>query len=130
MMKSGTRLRDVFKMAAVPLLATTVALAGSYGFTQATRQEFEGVKITQTESRFMRKGDGLGIHKTIYKTEQGDFQNTWSPLHGKFSNGEMEAQLKVGETYDITVVGLHIPVLGKYPNAISVKPSTPKPPGK
>lgn len=129
-MKPDTRLRDVFRKSAIPLLAATVALSGSYGLTQATRQEFEGVKITQTESRFMRKGDGIGIYKTIYKTEQGDFQNTWSPIHGKLSNSEMEAQLKVGETYDVTVVGLNIPALGMYPNAISVKPSTPKPPGK
>lgn len=78
----------------------------------------------------MRKGDGFGITKTTYQTEQGEFQNTWSPLNGKFSSSAIEGQLKVGETYDITVVGLNVPTLGWYQNIISAKPAVPKPPSR
>ncbi len=129
-MKPGTRLRDVFKMAAIPLLSVTVALGASYGINAATKQEIDGVKISQTESRFMRKGDGFGFTKTTYKTEQGEFQNTGSPLNGKFGTSAMEGQLKVGETYDITVVGMNVPALGWYPNIIAAKPVAPKPPSR
>ena len=129
-MKSGTRLREAFKKVAVPVLSVAVALGASYGINAGTKQELEGVKISQTESRYMRKGDGFGFTKTTYQTAQGEFQNTWSPLNGKFSSSEIEAKIKVGETYDITVVGLNVPTLGWYPNIISAKPAAPKPPSR
>lgn len=129
-MKPDTRLRDIFKMAAIPLLSVSVALGAGYGVNAVTRQEIDGVKISQMESRFMRKGDGFGFTKTTYKTEQGEFQNTWSPLNGKFSTSAIEGQLKVGETYDITVVGMNVPSLGWYPNIIAAKPAAPKPPSR
>lgn len=126
----GTRLRDVFKKVAVPAIAVTVALTGNVVYNAATRQELQGVTVNQTDSSFMRKGEGFGFTKTVYKTDQGDFKNTWSPVQGKFSSSEIESQLKVGGTYDLTVTGVRIAALGMYPNIISAKPSAPKPPGK
>lgn len=121
------RLRDIFKAAAIPLLAATVVLGGHVTYNVVTRQEMQ-VTVSQVESRLMRKNEGFGFTKTVYQTEQGPLKNTLSPLNSKFSRGPIEEIIKEGETYNVTTVGISIPSLGVYPNIIKATPV--KPPGR
>lgn len=49
------------------------------------------------------------------------FQNTDLLLRGKFDSSNIQSSLKVGNTYEITVVGFRFPLFSKYENIISVK---------
>jgi|GEM_PF-1644732 len=120
-------LRDIFKAAAMPLLAVSVALGANVTYNVVTRQEMQ-VTVAQVESRLMRKNEGFGFTKSVYVTEHGILKNALSPLNGKFSRGPIDALMKEGETYNVTTVGLSIPSLGVYPNIIKATPV--KPPGK
>ncbi|HEX2753415.1 MAG TPA: hypothetical protein VHP34_10020 [Alphaproteobacteria bacterium] len=130
-MKAGKtdsiRLRDIFKAAAIPLLAASVIIGGNVTYNVVTRQEMQ-VTVSQVESRLMRKNEGFGFTKSVYQTEQGPLTNTLSPLNSKFSRGPIEEQIKEGGTYNVTTVGVSIPALRIYPNIISA--TQVKPPGR
>lgn len=49
------------------------------------------------------------------------FQNTDNILRGKVNSSNMQGQLKVGNTYEITVIGYRVPLLNMYENIIKMK---------
>ena len=67
--------------------------------------------------------------KYLVFTEDSDgntyvFENTDSLLRGKFDSSDVQGQLKVGNTYKITVVGYRIPFLSAYQNIIAFEEIT------
>lgn len=48
------------------------------------------------------------------------FENTDCLLRFKFNSSNIQGELKVGETYTITVVGYRVPILSMYENIIKV----------
>lgn len=57
----------------------------------------------------------------VYTEECGTFSNEDSMLRGKFSSGDVQGSLKVGETYTLTVVGPRIPFMSTFPNILEVR---------
>lgn len=53
------------------------------------------------------------------------FENVDTIFRGKFNSSNIQGQLKVGEKYNITVVGYRVPLLSMYQNIIKVEDATP-----
>lgn len=53
-------------------------------------------------------------------TQHGVFQNTDSLLKGKFNSVYLNNKLKIGSSYNLTVVGFQIPLFDIHPNIIRV----------
>lgn len=47
------------------------------------------------------------------------FENTDSLLRGKFDSSNVYAEIEIGKTYEVTVVGYRIPILSEYENIIA-----------
>ena len=106
--------------------AGAFVVAAGFGIYANTVETDLQVTVQGTHQSLLHKGEGFGFTKTVYETDKGEFANTLSMWNGKFSRGEMEDQIKVGQTYNITVQGISMPFIGKYPNIISATP-VPKP---
>jgi len=63
--------------------------------------------------------DSCGI--TLILTDIGIFKNMDSAAHGKFNSTSLYKKIKIGRCYIFRVVGQSIPLLGHYPNIISIK---------
>lgn len=55
-------------------------------------------------------------------TSAGTFKNTDELLFGKFNSSDIYGQIIIGNKYELTTVGLRIPILSEYPNIIEIKP--------
>lgn len=55
-------------------------------------------------------------------TDVGTFKNTDELLFGKFNSSDIYGQIIIGNKYELTTVGLRIPILSEYPNIIEIKP--------
>lgn len=49
------------------------------------------------------------------------FENSDSLLRGKWDSSNLQGELKIGSTYEITVVGYRVPLFSWYENIISIK---------
>lgn len=49
------------------------------------------------------------------------YQNVDAPIRGKWDSSTMQANLKIGETYELTLVGYRIPFVSSYENIIDYK---------
>ena len=49
------------------------------------------------------------------------FENTDNIFRGKFDSSNIQGELKIGSTYNITVVGYRIPFLSMYQNIIEIE---------
>lgn len=65
------------------------------------------------ESKYLIFGDSDAEEDLI-------FENTDTLLRGKFNSSNIYSKLKVGNTYEITVVGYRIPLISCYENIIKV----------
>lgn len=52
------------------------------------------------------------------------FENSDSLLRGKWDSSNLQGELKIGNTYEITVVGYRVPLFSWYENIISAKEIT------
>lgn len=128
--KPSLFLRPAFQKAVLTVAMMTAAggvvWENSYG-----TQEHMQITITGEHQAWLRKGEGFGLHKTVYETDKGEFSNTTNMLVGKFSRAAIANELKVGQTYDVTVNGFSMPFLGKYKNIIAATPvPAPKKPAR
>ncbi|MDE1151545.1 MAG: hypothetical protein PW788_03325 [Micavibrio sp.] len=121
-MKPKNYLSKIF----TPVAAVTLVAAAAFGVYKVNSTEDLQVTVQGTHESLLHKGEGFGFTKTVYETDKGEFANTLSPWNGKFSRDDIENTIQVGKTYDVTVQGLSVPMLGYYPNILSAKPVTPK----
>lgn len=73
---------------------------------------------TVTDKGIKRADD---TDKYLIYTDIGTFENTDEWLCGKFNSSDIYGMIKVGDTYEFTVIGFRIPFLSAYQNIIEVK---------
>ena len=49
------------------------------------------------------------------------FENTDKWIRFKFTSSDIQGQLKIGHRYEVTVIGIRLPILSTYENIIKVK---------
>lgn len=67
-----------------------------------------------------------GSEKYLVFTEDSDgnvmvFENSDSLLRWKWDSSNLQGELKIGNTYEVTVVGYRVPLFSWYENIISIK---------
>ncbi len=86
---------------------------------------FNDAEYTVTVVRVERENyNEPGEHLIYCEAADGTaivFENTDEWLRGKFNSSDFYAQIKEGETYTFTVVGVRIPFLSLYQNIIEIK---------
>lgn len=70
---------------------------------------------TVTDKGIKRADD---TDKYLIYTDIGTFENTDEWLCGKFNSSDIYGRIKIGDTYEFTVIGFRIPFLSKYQNII------------
>lgn len=79
--------------------------------------------VTITDKEVKRSGDD-DKYIVFGETKDGEavvFQNTDILTRFKFDSSDIQAKLKVGNTYELTTVGFRITLFSKYPNIIDMK---------
>jgi hypothetical protein len=127
MAKEKGSLRRLFDRAAAPLLLAGVLLGGGAVAYQDMVPHHMQVTVTGTSWALLNDDEGVGLTKTIYKTDKGDLTNVINPWMGKFTRGGIADKIEVGKTYDVKVQGISAPWFGYYPNILSAKPVPPAP---
>lgn len=127
MAKDKLPLRKIFVRATAGVLAIGVIGGVAYPLYKQVDQTPMRITVTDTHTRLLGKGEGFGVHKTVYETDKGSFSNTTNWLAGKFSRGDIEKQIQVGKTYDVTVTGVDLPFFNSYRNIISAREVPPGP---
>jgi len=113
---------DRFIKVVIALVIIAVIIFGiggcCYSFNDST------YTITVTDKERVNKGDD-SKYLVYCDVVDGDkdivFENTDNFLRGKFNSSNIQAHLKVGKTYEVTVVGFRFPIFSAYQNIISVK---------
>jgi hypothetical protein len=104
-------------------LVFVVIIVGIIGLTVATSFNDHKFTITVTDKERVNSDDSSKY--LIFgdsKTEEGlVFENTDALLRGKFNSSNIYSKLKVGNTYEITVVGYRVPFLSWYENIIDIQ---------
>ena len=91
-----------------------LALGGSLLY----RSTAETVEITVIEKERVISNDAS---KYLIFTEDEVFENTDTFVFLKFNSSDLHRDLRVDETYTVTVVGWRIPVLSLYRNIIRIE---------
>ena len=68
--------------------------------------------------------DGNGTVSTdfmIYTTDNKVYKNDNTLFYWKWHSAELQSQIEKGKTYQATVNGLRIGILGTYPNILKIK---------
>ena len=78
--------------------------------------------ITVTDKEVKRSGESYQ-YLIFSETEDGVrvFKNTDALIVFKFNSSDIQAKLKVGETYKVETIGFRVPFLSMYENITSVK---------
>ena len=80
-------LKRAFQKAALALgLAGVVAGVGTIAYQDLVPQT-ERVTVTGTSWALLNDDEGVGITKTVYKTDKGQLTNVINPWMGKFTRG-------------------------------------------
>jgi hypothetical protein len=104
-------------------LVIAVMVVAIIGLSALTSFNDHTYTITVTDKERVNDGDSskyLVFGDT--DTEEGlVFQNTDELLRGKFNSSNVYSKLKVGNTYEITVVGYRVPFMSWYENIINIQ---------
>ncbi len=85
-----------------------------------TNKSERDVTVHVYDKRPLHSGhDSHGI--TLVLTDAGIFKNMDSAAHDKFNSVFLYKKIKIGRCYIFRVVGQSIPLLGHYPNIVSIK---------
>ena len=80
------------------------------------------ITITDKDRITQRSGDTVTSKYLVFgDDEDGNslvFENTDVLLRLKFNSSNIQGKLKVGKTYDVTVIGFRIPIFSAYENII------------
>lgn len=77
--------------------------------------------IEVADKERVNSGDS-GKYLIYGRSDDGEtlvFENTDALLRGKFNSSNVYAEIEIGKTYEVTVVGYRIPILSEYENIIA-----------
>ena len=112
---------EIISSVLVIAIAIFFSLAASFNDTEYTvtvTDKERVVKISSDESNSSSK------YLVFTEDAQGEtivFENTDNIFRGKFNSSTFQGQLKIGNTYRITVVGYRVPFLSMYQNIIAIE---------
>lgn len=76
---------------------------------------------TVTDKERIVDKDNTSKYLIFTETEGGKvvvFENTDSFFRGKFDSSDIQGSIKIGKTYDFTVIGYRIPLFSTYENIV------------
>ena len=85
---------------------------------------FNDTKYTVTITDKERTHSGSEKYLVFTEDENGNvmvFENADSLLRWKWDSSDLQGELKIGSTYEVTVVGYRVPIFSWYENIISIK---------
>lgn len=101
-----------------------VAVFAIFGFsTYVVGFNDHTATITVTDKERINK-DNDSYYLVFGEDENGNgvvYKNVDAIIRGKWDSSTMQANLKIGETYEVVLVGYRIPLFSSYENIISVK---------
>ncbi len=99
----------------VILMAIGITAASSFNDTEYTVTVTDKERVVQNDSSY---------YLVFTEDENGEvlvFENTDNIFRGKFESSNIQGELKIGCTYNITVVGYRVPFLTMYQNIIEIE---------
>lgn len=112
-----------FAMFAVSIVM--IIFAVGYGVWFGFMTAFNDHESTFTVTDKERVNDSNSSYYLVFgEDETGNavvYKNTDEFLRGKWDSSTMQAELEVGETYDVVLVGYRIPFLSMYENILEIK---------
>lgn len=99
-----------------------IAVLGGGGFITLAKAHHNErtIECTVTEKDRSANRDG-GSNYRVYTEECGVFVNEDSFLRGKFDSADIQAEIKVGNTYELTVAGPRFGLFSWFPNIFDVR---------
>lgn len=85
---------------------------------------FNDTKYTVTITDKERTHSGNEKYLVFAEDSDGNvmvFENSDSFLRGKWDSSNIQGELKVGNTYEVTVIGYRVPLFSWYENIIAIK---------
>ena len=83
------------------------------------------ITVTDKERIYTGSGDNSSSKYLVFGDDQNGnslvFENTDCFIRGKWNSSNIQGQLKVGNTYKITVIGYRVPFLSWYQNIIKIE---------
>lgn len=113
--------RTVNNLPTIIAFLIVVALLGLFSIPSHLNKETYTITVTDKEVK--RSGDD-DKYIVFGETKDGEaivFQNTDMLTRFKFNSSDIQAKLKVGNTYEVTTIGFRINLLSKYPNIIDME---------
>lgn len=82
---------------------------------------FENIEITVIDKERITTGTGENFQsKYLIFTENEVFENTDDLFYGKFNSSDFQGKLKIGDTYNVKVIGRRIPFINSYRNIVKI----------
>ena len=120
MIRKKTRTFFVIIMIAIML----VLLIGQEAIFNFNDTEYT-ITVTDKERIYEGSGDTSSSKYLVFGDDQNGnslvFENTDCFIRGKWNSSNIQGQLKVGNTYKITVIGYRVPFLSWYQNIIKIE---------
>ena len=118
--KKNTRIFFVVVMIAIML----VSLIGQEAIFNFNDTEYT-ITVTDKERIYTGSGNNSSSKYLVFGDDQNGnslvFENTDCFIRGKWDSSNIQGQLKVGNTYKVTVVGYRVPFLSWYQNIINIE---------
>ena len=118
--KKNTRIFFVVVMIAIML----VSLIGQEAIFNFNDTEYT-ITVTDKERIYTGSGNNSSSKYLVFGDDDNRnslvFENTDCFIRGKWNSSNIQGQLKVGNTYKITVIGYRVPFLSWYQNIIKIE---------
>ena len=108
-------MKDKINFKVIILIVAIIAILASIIVPVCVRNTYT---VIVTDKGIKRADD---TDKYLIYTDIGTFENTDEWLCGKFNSSDIYGRIKIGDTYEFTVIGFRIPFLSAYQNIIEVK---------
>lgn len=108
----------------VIIVVALLCIIGGFAIFSFNDTEYT-ITITDKERIYTGGEDGESKYLVFGDDENGTalvFENTDNFIRGKWNSSNVQGQLKIGNTYKITVVGYRIPFFSSYQNIIEINP--------
>ena len=118
--KKNTRIFFVAVMIAI-MLVSLIAKEAIFNFNDT---EYT-ITVTDKERIYTGSGNSSSSKYLVFGDDDNGnslvFENTDCLIRGKWNSSNIQGQLKVGNTYKITVIGYRVPFLSWYQNIIKIE---------
>ena len=105
----------IIALIVVLLMIVGIAAATSFNDTEYTVTITDKERVVESDSSY---------YLIFTEDQNGEvlvFENADNIFRGKFDSSNIQGELKIGCTYNITVVGYRIPFLSMYQNIIEIE---------